>query len=148
MTDRAAHLDGVHAANQEDAWGVWLIIGLTALFAALALVNATAMATAERRDELATIRLLGGTPRAGGADARARDGVDHGRGDRRGRGRSSAVAVAGVPRGVTGVALAVPGGLTAGARRAASPASGLAATVVAARLALRASPAAAMRVRG
>ena len=62
VTDRAAYLDGVHAANQEDAWGVWLIIGLTALFAALALVNATAMATAERRDELATIRLLGGTP--------------------------------------------------------------------------------------
>ena len=31
------------------------------LFAALALVNTAAMATAERRAELATIRLLGGT---------------------------------------------------------------------------------------
>ncbi len=35
--------------------------GLASLFAALALVNTAAMATAERRGELATIRLLGGS---------------------------------------------------------------------------------------
>ena len=39
-----------------------MIIGLAALFTALALINTAAMATAERRGELATIRLLGGTP--------------------------------------------------------------------------------------
>ncbi len=41
---------------------MWMIIGLAALFTALALINSAAMATAERRAELATIRLLGGTP--------------------------------------------------------------------------------------
>ena len=47
--------------GQSGAWGVWVIIGLSIAFAALALVNTAAMATAERRGELATIRLLGGT---------------------------------------------------------------------------------------
>lgn len=59
---RAQYLDTVHAANQDQAWAVWLIIGMSVAFAALALVNTAAMATSERRDELATIRLLGGTP--------------------------------------------------------------------------------------
>ena len=40
---------------------MWLIVGLSVLFAGLALVNTAAMATGERRAELATIRLLGGT---------------------------------------------------------------------------------------
>ena len=51
----------LHTLGNESAWGVWLIIGLAALFTALALINTAAMATAERRAELATIRLLGGT---------------------------------------------------------------------------------------
>ncbi len=46
---RAEHLDTVHATGQGDAWGIWLIVGLASLFAALALVNTAAMATAERR---------------------------------------------------------------------------------------------------
>ena len=145
MTDRAGHLGGVRAANQDDAWGVWLIIGLTALFAALALVNATAMATAERRDELATIRLLGGTPaqvvRMLALEMASTMAVAIAAG-----GVIVWVAVAGVPRGVTGVALAVPG-VHAAALVAGIAGLGLAATVVAARLAARASPAAAMRVR-
>ena len=51
----------VHGIGQEQSWGVWMIIGLAALFAALALINTARMATSERRAELATIRLLGGT---------------------------------------------------------------------------------------
>ena len=145
VRDRAEHLGGVRAANQADAWGVWLIIGLSALFAALALVNATAMATAERRDELATIRLLGGTPaqvvRMLALEMASTLAVAIAAG-----GVVVWVAVAGVPRGVTGVALAVPGELTA-ALVAGVAGLGVAATVVAARLALRAAPAGAMRTR-
>jgi putative ABC transport system permease protein len=59
---RADYLDTLHASNVDGAWGVWLIVGLAAAFAALALINTAAMTTTERRDELATIRLLGGTP--------------------------------------------------------------------------------------
>jgi ABC-type antimicrobial peptide transport system permease subunit len=57
-----------------------------------------------------------------------------------------AVAVAGVSRGVTGVPLELPGTPTA-LLLAGAAGLGLAATVVAARLALRTSPAAAMRAR-
>src|SRR3954470_11872994 len=58
---RGEYLATVHASNVDGAWGVWLVVGLTALFAALALVNTAAMTTTERRGELATLRLLGGT---------------------------------------------------------------------------------------
>ena len=58
---RAEYLGTVRTLGQSGAWGVWVIIGLSIAFAALALVNTAAMATAERRGELATIRLLGGT---------------------------------------------------------------------------------------
>ena len=145
VADRDGYLDTVRAANQEDAWGIWLIIGLTALFAALALVNATAMATAERGSELATIRLLGGTPgqvvRMLALEMAATVGVALVAGA-----AVVWVAVGGVPRGVTGVALVVPGS-SRSASSPGSPGSGLAATVVAARLALRVTPLAALRVR-
>ena len=59
--DRAPYLETVHASNVDGAWGVWLVVGLATAFAALALINTAAMTTTERRDELATIRLLGGT---------------------------------------------------------------------------------------
>ncbi len=135
----------MHAANQEDAWGVWLIIALTALFAALALVNATAMATGERGGELATIRLLGGTPaqvvRMLALEMAATIGVALAAGA-----AVVWVAVAGVPRGLTGIPLELPGGL-AGGLVAGVAALGLAATVVGARIALRATPLAAMRMR-
>ena len=58
---RAQYLDTVRTLGQSGAWGVWVIIGLSIAFAALSLVNTAAMVTAERRGELATIRLLGGT---------------------------------------------------------------------------------------
>jgi putative ABC transport system permease protein len=58
---RAEYRTRVHAIGQENSWGVWMIVGLAALFAALALINTARMATSERRVELATIRLLGGT---------------------------------------------------------------------------------------
>src|SRR5215218_5720899 len=143
VADRATWLGTVNSANQEDAWGVWMIIALTAVFAALALVNTTAMATAERRHELATIRLLGGSAaqvaRMVALELAATVAVALAAG-----GAIVAVATAGVPRGVTGVPLAVPGGLAL-TLVAGIVVLGLAATTVAARLALRASPVEAMR---
>jgi putative ABC transport system permease protein len=145
MLDRREYLDTVRASNVDGQWGVWLVVALAAAFAMLALVNTAAMTTTERRDELATIRLLGGTAghvtrmvvlemvptvlAALGAGAAI-----------------VAVAVAGVPRGLTGLPLSVPlevtGGLTAGAAFL-----GVLTAAVTARLALRASPVEAMRGR-
>ena len=142
---RSQYLGTVKASNQEESWGVWLIIGLAAAFSALALVNTAAMATAERREELATIRLLGGTsghvlrmialelaPTVLVALAAGAGVV--------------AVAVMGVPRGIDGIDVMVPGALLA-AMAGGAALLGLAAGAVSARLALRASPAGAMRVR-
>ena len=36
---RAEYLTTLHSANNDEAWGVWLIVGLSVLFAALALIN-------------------------------------------------------------------------------------------------------------
>ena len=77
---------GLRTAANEQAWAVWMIIGLATLFAALALVNTAAMTTSERRAELATIRLLGGTTRHRHPHDRARDAPDRPRRARRGRG--------------------------------------------------------------
>ena len=135
---RDEYLDTLHAANNDQAWGIWMIVGLSVAFAALALLNTAAMATGERRAELATLRLLGGTPWqatrmivlelapvmlvalvAGAVTA--------------------AVSVAGVPDGVRGIPLVIPvavtGGLLAG-----TALLGLAAGAVSARIALRGSP--------
>ena len=142
---RPEYLATLHSSNNEGAWGVWLIVGLSVMFASLALVNTAAMSTGERRNELATIRLLGGT--AGQATrmvalelapvmltALLAGAVIAG------------LAMSGVPNGVRGTALVVPtaviGGLLAG-----TVALGLAAGAVTARLALRASPASAMRAQ-
>ena len=123
---------------------MWMIIALAALFAALALVNTAAMATAERQGELATIRLLGGTAghviRMVMLEMAATVAVAVVAG-----GAIVLVATAGVPRGVTGVPLDAPAALLAMLVGGAA-ALGLAAAVVAARLALRASPVEAMRV--
>ena len=145
VLSRARYLGTVRTLGQSGQWGVWVIIGLSIAFAALSLVNTAAMATAERRSELATLRLLGGTRRqairmvalefapviavglvAGGAVA--------------------AVSVLGVPDGVRGIELSVSAtllaGLTAGAALL-----GLGAATVTARQAIRVSPLAAMRVK-
>src|SRR4051812_18675008 len=39
---RAEYLETVHASNVDGAWGVWLIVGLAAAFATLALINTAA----------------------------------------------------------------------------------------------------------
>ena len=103
------------------------------------------MTTTERRDELATIRLLGGT--AGHATRMVMlemiptvlTALVAGA-------AIVAVAVAGVPRGLTGFPIVMPlvliGGLAAGA-----VVLGVLAAAVTTRLALRASPAEAMRGR-
>jgi putative ABC transport system permease protein len=140
---RSRYLGTVHASNVDGAWGVWLIVGLAVAFATLALINTAAMTTAERRDEFATIRLLGGT--AGHATRMVMLEMAPTVITALGAGATIvAVAVMGVPRGVTGFPLAVPlelaGGLAAGAL-----VLGLLAAGVTTRLALRASPAEAMR---
>ena len=143
--DRRAYADSLHGEQSEQAWAVWLIIGLAALFGTLALINTAAMSTAERRSELATLRLLGGSAghavrmivlelgptmlvalAAGAAIV--------------------AASVAGVPRGPGGIPLVLPAG-PAAAFLGGAALLGLRAAVVTARLALRASPAEAMRTR-
>jgi putative ABC transport system permease protein len=143
VRERSEYLETVRSANQEGAWGVWMIIGIATLFAALALVNTAAMATGERTRELATIRLLGGTRgqvvRMIALETAATVAVALAAGA-----AIVLVAVAGVPRGVAGVPLEVPGAPAAGLL-AGAVALGLGAMAVAARPALRASPAAAVR---
>jgi putative ABC transport system permease protein len=142
---RAEYLSTLHAAANEDAWAIWLIVGLSVGFATLALLNTAAMATTERRDELATIRLLGGSAwqatRMVALELVAVLGVAVVAGA-----VVAGVSVAGVPDGVRGIPLVVPpelaGGLPAGAA-----VLGLLAAAVAARLALRATPATALRVK-
>ncbi len=144
--DRATYLQGTQAElSNEGTWGVWLVIGISVAFAALALVNTAAMSTTERRDELATIRLLGGT--SGQATRMialellptvavallAGAGI-------------AALAVMGVPAGVRGIPLVVPGA-TITVLVAGTVALAVAAGAVTARIALRATPAAAMRGR-
>ena len=143
--ERGQYLETVHASNVDGAWGVWLIVGLATAFATLALINTAAMTTTERRDELATVRLLGGTAGqamrmvtlemlptvitalvAGAAIV--------------------AVAVAGVSRGITGIPLDVPLPLI-GALGIGAAMLGMLAAAVTTRLALRASPAEAMRAK-
>jgi putative ABC transport system permease protein len=58
---RSEYLAGIHAAGRTSAWIVWLIIGLTAAFAGIAVVNTSVIATADRRHELALLRLIGAT---------------------------------------------------------------------------------------
>ena len=111
--NRTQYLDTVHASNVDGAWGVWLIVGLAAAFATLALINTAAMTTTERRDELATIRLLGGT--AGHAIRMVTLEMLPTVITALGAGAAIvAIAVAGVPRGLTGFPLVVPLELTGG----------------------------------
>ena len=132
--------------GQSGAWGVWVIIGLSIAFAALSLVNTAAMATAERRGELATIRLLGGTRLAGDPDGRARARPDRRRRAGRRRRRRGDLGD-GRPRGrPRHRADACPATLVAGLAAGAAL-LGLAAGAVTARKAIRVTPAAAMRVQ-
>jgi putative ABC transport system permease protein len=135
VLSRDEYLDTLHAGNDQDLWGIWLIIMLAAVFSALALVNTAAMSTGERRAELATIRLLGGTsghvtrmvllemvPTV--ATALGAGAVIVG------------VALTGVPQGLTGEPLSAPVTLIAGLLGG-TLALGLLAGVVTARIALR-----------
>ena len=142
---RAQFRAGLHGEASDQAWGVWLIIGLAGLFATLALVNTAAMSTAERRSELATVRLLGGTA----SHAIRTVALELGPTMLVALAAGAVVvaaAVAGVPRGASGFPLTVPLGLLGAFGGGAALLAVLAGTVTA-RLALRASPAEAMRTR-
>ena len=142
---RGEYLDTLHAANVDGSWGVWLVVGLAIVFAALALVNTAAMTTTERRDELATLRLLGGTTghavRMMALEMLPTVAVGLGAGA-----AIVAIAVSGVPEGVTGFPLVVPLELAAGLA-AGALVLGLLAVAVTTRLAQRVSPAEAMRAK-
>jgi putative ABC transport system permease protein len=142
---RAGYLDTLHASNVDGAWGVWLVVGLAVIFAALALVNTAAMTTTERRDELATLRLLGGTT----GHATRMMALEMLPAVLIGLGAGAAIvaiAVSGIPKGVTGFPLVIPLELAAGLAAGASV-LGLLAVVVTARLARGVSPAEAMRAK-
>ena len=142
---RAEYLDTVHTANVDGAWGVWLVVGLAVAFAALALINTAAMTTTERRDELATIRLLGGTSghamRMVALEMLPTVAVGLGAGA-----AIAAIAVSGVPEGLTGFPLVLPLQLGLGLAGGAVL-LGMLAAVVTTRLARRVSPAEAMRAK-
>ena len=143
---RGEYLGTVRAAGADGAWGVWLVVGLGTAFAVLALINTAAMTTTERRGELATIRLLGGT--SGHVTRMVMLETVPTVIAALGTGAAIvAVAVAGVPRGLTGFPLVVPpelaGGLAIGAA-----VLGLLTAAVTTRIALRASPAVALRGAG
>ena len=142
-TTRADYLTSLHAASNDQAWGVWLVVGLGALFAALALINTAAMAMSERRAELATIRLLGGTA----GQTRRMIALELAPTMLVGLTAGAAIAglaILGVPDGVRGIPLVVPAAITAGLL-AGTLILAVATGAVSTRLALRASPAAAMR---
>jgi putative ABC transport system permease protein len=142
---RAEYLGTLHAANVDGSWGVWLVVGLAIVFAALALVNTAAMTTTERRDELATLRLLGGTTghaiRMLALEMLPIVAVGLGAGA-----AIVAIAVSGIPHGVTGFPLVVPLELAAGLA-AGALALGMLAVSVATRLAQGVTPAEAMRAK-
>jgi putative ABC transport system permease protein len=60
---RAQLVEQLRDAEDSEQWPVYLLIGLAAIYAALSIVNTLIMATAERRRELALLRLIGHTPR-------------------------------------------------------------------------------------
>jgi putative ABC transport system permease protein len=62
VRSRAQFVSDVHGAAIQGVWILWVVVGLAAAFAAVSLVNTVVMATAVRGRELASIRLLGGTP--------------------------------------------------------------------------------------
>jgi putative ABC transport system permease protein len=143
VLDRPRFLASIEVEGAQDRWGIWMIIALAAGFAALALVNTAAMSTGERRKELATVRLLGGT----NAQAVRMVALEMVPTIAIALAAGAAVvglSLAGVPRGITGESLSAPlpliGGLVGGA-----VALGLLTSVVCARIAVRASPAEAMR---
>jgi putative ABC transport system permease protein len=63
VLNRAAYLDDVRAANEQDARAQWLIAALMIGIAIMAAFNTGAMAAAERRRELVLARLSGATRR-------------------------------------------------------------------------------------
>ena len=121
------------------------MIGLSVAFAVLSLLNTAAMATTERRGELATIRLLGGT-RGQATRMIALELAPTVTVALLAGAAIAVLAVIGVPEGVRGIPLVVPAAITA-ALLAGSAVLALAAGVVTARIALRATPASAMRAQ-
>jgi putative ABC transport system permease protein len=63
VVSRAQYVELLRDAEESEQWAVYVLIGLAAVYAALSIVNTLIMATAERRRELALLRLIGHTPR-------------------------------------------------------------------------------------
>jgi putative ABC transport system permease protein len=136
---RRQYLDTVRAANQTSAWVVWLLIGLIGAFTGLAVVNTSVMATADRRHELALVRIIGATRRQAGriigweAVTTILVGVAVGA-------VAARVAVARIPAGRPAWHIVIPPVLF-GAILAGAAALGLLGSLLPARIALRPEPA-------
>ena len=142
---RTAYLAGVRSEDNAQAWGVWLVIGLSVAFAALALVNTAAMATAERRGS--SPRSASSAARPGRRRAWSRSSSRRWCWSRCSPGRPSPAWRSWACRTASAASRSsVPAALAAGLAGGAAL-LGLAAAAVTARLALRASPAAAMRAQ-
>jgi len=146
VATRSHYLTELKAEARQESLVVYLLVGVVVVFSALAVVNALTMAIAERRRELALLRLVGATSRQLRRMVRAETlivvlfGITIGS-------LVAAPALAVFSYGLTGTAVPdVPlwmlGGIVAGAALL-----GLAATVLPTRLALRTNPIAAMGAR-
>jgi putative ABC transport system permease protein len=63
VLDRAGYLHRLADRQVADEWSAWLIVGLGVLYAAIAIVNTSAMAIAGRRLDFAMLRLIGASRR-------------------------------------------------------------------------------------
>lgn len=57
------YVAGIKQSAVDGAWAIYLIVGVSVLFAAIAVINTMTMSTSERVREFALLRLIGGTTR-------------------------------------------------------------------------------------
>jgi putative ABC transport system permease protein len=57
------YVAGIKQSAVDGAWAIYLVIGVSVLFAAIAVINTMTMSTSERVREFALLRLIGGTTR-------------------------------------------------------------------------------------
>jgi putative ABC transport system permease protein len=141
VLSRRQYLDPV-CANHTSAWIVWLLIALIGAFAGLAVLDTSVMATADRRHQLALVRVIGATRRQARRVISSEAFITIVVGVAIGT-LAAPVAVARIPAGRPAWHMVVPpmlfGGILAGA-----VAPGLLGSLLPARLALRPEPATAL----
>jgi putative ABC transport system permease protein len=61
VLSRDDYVGGIRQSAVDGAWAIYLIVGVSVLFAAIAVINTMTMSTSERVHEFALLRLIGGT---------------------------------------------------------------------------------------